>query len=70
VLGRAGEEGKLRRLEAAKAGNVTYEPVHKLVMPEEYGKTDSQEDEGLHEDAVLDLGGLRNKREVKFAKAE
>ena len=70
VLGRAGEGGRLRRLEAAKAGKVTYEPTHKLVMPDEYGKTDSNEDEGLHEDAVLDLGGIKTKGQIKFAEAK
>jgi hypothetical protein len=69
VLGRAGEEGRLRRLEAAKAGKVTYEPTHKLVMPDEYGN-DSNEDEGLHEDAVLDLGGIKTKGQIKFAEAK
>jgi hypothetical protein len=69
VLGRAGEEGRLRRIEAAKAGELTYEQTHKLVMPEEFGKADADdEEEELHEDAVLDLGGTKTKGQIKFAK--
>jgi hypothetical protein len=70
VLGRAGEEGKVRRIEKAKAGEVTYEPAHRLVMPEDYAKKDSREDEDLHEDDVLDLGGTKTKGQIKFTDAK
>ncbi len=59
----------MRRLEAAKAGKVTYEPTHKLVMPDDYGN-EPDKDEHLHPDGVLDLGGTKTKGQIKFADAK
>jgi small subunit ribosomal protein S2 len=67
VLGRAGEEGRLRRIEAAKKGEITWEPTDKLVMPEEYGKADPHEDKDPDEEEVLDLGGTKTKGQIKYA---
>ncbi|KAF2400097.1 ribosomal protein S2 [Trichodelitschia bisporula] len=41
ILGRAGEEGKTRRLAAAQAGNITFTPADGFVMPGEE-KTEQQ----------------------------
>lgn len=70
MLGRAGEEGRLKRLEAAKAGKVTFTAAHMLVMPTDFVKEDAPEDAGLHADAVLDLGGTKTKGQIRFAGAE
>lgn len=36
VLGRAGQEGQQRRLEAAKAGRITYLPTEGLILPDDW----------------------------------
>ncbi len=47
VLGRAGEEGQRKRLEAAKSGHVTWSP------PQGLGRPIREEDEKKKEDAAI-----------------
>lgn len=62
VLGRAGEEGRNRRLEAASAGEVPFHVQHHLVLPKDVETGVDSDDRVLN----LAMNG-RAQGEIRFA---
>lgn len=58
VLGRAGEEGQKKRLEAAKTGRVTWSPPDGLGAPYD----EAEEQRKLNKEATQNVGAARSGR--------
>jgi hypothetical protein len=67
VLSAAAEEGRLERLEKAKAGQIPFDVDHRLVMPEVF---EANLDKNMDTEDVVDMRPNRGATSVRFANPE